>query len=109
MNVNNFHLLPAGFSNPAQSHDSILNEGFSNNLLDGLKLILSGFVMRLKAAQSNEAGEPQLAESVAGSNHGDELTHLQRLIDYIENNSKTRQVKMGGVFPLVVAQKAGGL
>ncbi|KAL9115742.1 MAG: hypothetical protein Q9227_000110 [Pyrenula ochraceoflavens] len=90
MSILKFSLMAGGFSRAAKSDDVAVNERFSETVLETVQLLLKSALLRIKSA----GGTDESADS------------LQGLIDLITENSKDGKIKMGGLFPLLVAQKS---
>lgn len=99
MTILNFGLLPGGFSRDSRSEDPVLNKRFSEIVLESVKLLLHACLLR---KQSQAIGEPSSGDSGTGQS---ELTEIQRLMDFIDEARKSDGIKMGGVFPHLIAQK----
>ena len=96
MTVTNFNLFPGGVSRESLSQDASLNERFSETVLESMKLLLNASLVRKKSqARAGEVGADQ-----------SEQTETQRLMDIIDEARKSDGIKMGGVFPQLIAQKS---
>ena len=100
MTILNFGLLPGGFSRDSRSEESDLNQRFSDIVLESVKLLLHASLLR---KQSQAIGEPSSEDSGTGQS---ELTEIERLMNFIDEARKSNGVKMGGVFPQLIAQKS---
>lgn len=92
MSIVNFSLVPGGLSRVSQSNDDAVNEKFSEIVLETVQLLLKSSLLR-----------------TASQEHGDGSTDsLQRLMDLIDENRESGRIKMGGRFPLLIAQRSAG-
>ena len=100
MTIINFNLLPGGISNSSPFQDASLSERFSEIVLESMKLLLAASLIR-KKSQAPE--EPRDTE---GGTDQSDLTEIQRLMDFIDKARMSDKIKMGGVFPQMIAQKS---
>ena len=100
MTITNFNLLPGGVSRESLSQDASLNERFSETVLESMKLLLNASLIRKKsqAPQDPRAGE-------GGADYREQI-EIQRLMDIIDEARRSDKIKMGGVFPQLIAQKS---
>ena len=103
MTIINFNLLPGGTSRESRSEDASLNERFSHIMLESVELFLKGSLIRKKSHASEEL---RVGEGGTGQS---ELTEIERLMDFMEEARKSDRIKMGGLFPQVIAQKSTSL
>ncbi|KAL9108368.1 MAG: hypothetical protein Q9227_006828 [Pyrenula ochraceoflavens] len=92
MTIINFSLVPGGLSRGSRSDqidDAVVNESFSEVVLESVKLLLKSSMVS------------QESRNVNASN----LARTMKLIKFIDENQKTGRVKMGGLFPLLIARK----
>ena len=103
MTIINFNLLPGGVSRESLSQDASLNERFSDIVLESVKLLLKASLVRKnsQAPQDPRAGEGGTGQS--------EQIKIQMLMDTIDEARNSNGIKMGGVFPQLIAQKATSL
>ncbi|KAF4609847.1 hypothetical protein G7Y89_g15776 [Cudoniella acicularis] len=103
LTILNFNLLPGGISREGRSEEIVLNNQFSDIVLETVKLLLNPSLVHKKSQANGDSfgGE-------AGTGHS-QLTEIQKLMDFIDEAWKSGNVKMGGVFPQLIAQKSTSL
>ncbi|XXG93752.1 hypothetical protein Hte_000001 [Hypoxylon texense] len=98
LRILHFNLLPGGLSRSEGSETSTLNDRFSEIVLESVKLLLNASLVRAKSQDGHSTKEIQPENQI-------DLEELQVLMDYIDEVRKSGEVKMGGVFPQVIARK----
>ncbi|MCJ1386075.1 hypothetical protein MMC17_009200 [Xylographa soralifera] len=102
MNIIYFELRPGGASKSSEGElDAKWTDAFSKLTLEATKLLLSAARMRKEAANKNEGhdNETETWEQ-------DSVTKIKSLQSYIDGAIARGDMKMGGVFPTLVARKA---
>lgn len=97
MTLTNFNLLPGGICRGLASDQCSVNESFSETMLESLKLVLHGSLIRKKCQTKMVVGDDGQGQN--------ELIARQRLMDYLDEVRESGTVIIGGYFPQVVAQK----
>lgn len=95
MAILHFNLLPAGFCKGSWLEDGVAKEHFSDILLESVNLLLNASLLRKR--QDGKGDQDA------------EVVELQRLINYTKETQESKRVKMGGIFPLLIAQKSATL
>ena len=94
MTILNFNLVPGGISRSSSPspEDAKWNEAFSKTLLEALKLLLDGSLIRKKDVPTTQESE---------------VVEIKRLMGVVDEAHASGKIEMGGVFPQVVARKTG--
>ena len=100
MSIINFNLLPGGISRQSYCDDIRWNERFSDTVLESMKAALNG---SLTSNDSQTAEERHAREAGTGQS---ESIKIRKLIRFIEKSQKSNSIKMGGLFPQLIAQKS---
>lgn len=108
MTMLNFNLIPAGFAD-VSCKDEAMKTKFSDILLESLDLLLNAALLR-KWPQDQEA-DSKNKEARNGRAYADhwQKEDILRLISYIKQERGSGDVRMGGIFPVLVAQKSAKL
>ncbi|KAJ5777173.1 LaeA-like methyltransferase [Penicillium odoratum] len=102
LNILHFNLRPGGFCQ--SSADPEVSHQFSEILTESINLFLQSALMRKE--QQYESQKHDKAESDENKAHGqDELDQLTKVKESISDTIAAGTVKMGGIFPHLVAQK----
>lgn len=101
MTMLNFNLIPAGFANLSSEGDEALKMKFSDILLESVDLLLNAALLRRWPQKQEEESENGEAETDQGQKE-----EILRLVSYIKEARGSGAVRMGGIFPVLVAQKS---
>ncbi|KAI1149833.1 hypothetical protein F4825DRAFT_429006 [Nemania diffusa] len=93
-----FNLLPGGLNRSDGSETSALNDRFSDIVLETVKLLLNASLVRAKSQDGHATKKIQ-------PDNQSRLEEIRALMDYIDEVRQSGEVKMGGVFPQVIARK----
>jgi hypothetical protein len=99
LSILHFNLTPGGLSRSGGSETSTLNDRFSEIVLESMKLLPNASLVRVKSRDIGHSTEEIQPESQR------RLEEVQALMDHIDEVRKSGKVKMGGVFPQVIARK----
>ena len=98
LNILHFNLRPGGFCQEDADPEVCLQ--FSDLLTDSVNLFLHSALMRMEQQQS------QNGTAVENGNTGEtELDELRKLKTSVSETIEAKRVRMGGIFPHLVAQK----
>lgn len=97
MVILSFSLVPGGTSRRSGVQEPALAEHFDDTLLESMALLLHASLVR-REAQSGRMTE----DAVDAMEHA----QIKRLVDWLEQMRKTKEIRMGGLFPLLIAQKS---
>ncbi|GLB09888.1 hypothetical protein AtubIFM57258_005817 [Aspergillus tubingensis] len=98
LNILHFNLRPGGFCQEDADPEVCLQ--FSDLLTDSVNLFLQSALMRMEQQQS------QNGTAVENGNTGEtELDELRKLKTSVSETIEGKRVRMGGIFPHLVAQK----
>ncbi|RAK90133.1 hypothetical protein BO79DRAFT_192478 [Aspergillus costaricaensis CBS 115574] len=98
LNILHFNLRPGGFCQ--EDGDPEVSLDFSDHLTDSVNLFLHSALMRMEQQQS------QNGTAVENGNTGEtELDELRKLKTSVSETIEAKRVRMGGIFPHLVAQK----
>lgn len=103
LTILHFNLLPGGISREGRLEDIIVNNQFSETVLETVKLLL-------KASWLHQ--ESHEADDLSGGKIGTRLSQMakfQGLMDFIDQARKSDNIKMGGFFPQLIARKSTNL
>ena len=95
MNLIHFDLVGAGICNNLHAENASLNTNFSRTLLETMKLLLQGSLIR-RQSQNVENDIDQ----------GYEVSDVQKLISGIDEVYDSGKLLVGGLFPLLIAQRS---
>ena len=99
MGIINFNLRPGGFSRGFPSPQPEMDDLLSDILLESMRLFLNASLLRQNSRTNTETDD---SEEDKAQHEG---TNIQALMDYFETARKANTIKMGGLFPQVIAQK----
>lgn len=104
MTMLNFNLIPAGFANVSSGADEAMKLKFSDILLESVDLLLNAALLRRWPEKQQEESENE----EAGNTRADkgEKEEILKLVSYIKEVRESGAVRMGGIFPVLVAQKS---
>ena len=94
MNIVNFGLIPGGASKALSSIETALITSFSVTILETMHLLLKGALIRKQS------------EGLTGYVHQNKMAELQRLMGHVDTIRGSEQAIIGGLFPLLIAQKS---
>ena len=94
MNLIQFSLQPAGVCDNLQAENASLKSSFSKTVLETMKLLLQGSMIRKQSSHGESHTETN-----------SEISDIQRLMGYIDELYGSGKVLVGGFFPLLIAQK----
>ncbi|RAH55358.1 hypothetical protein BO85DRAFT_522209 [Aspergillus piperis CBS 112811] len=98
LNILHFNLRPGGFCQEDGDPEVCLE--FSDHLTDSVNLFLHSALMRMEQQQS------QNGSAVENGNTGEtKLDELRKLKTSVSETIEAKRVRMGGIFPHLVAQK----
>lgn len=103
MTMLNFNLIPAGFTNVSTGEDEAMKMKFSDILLESVDLLLNAALLRRWPQEESESGEAGTDRAYADQGQKEAIL---RLISYIKEVRGSGDVRMGGIFPVLVAQKS---
>ena len=103
LTIINFNLIPGGITRNSRPQDASINERFSDIVLESVKLLLEAALIRKKSQvpEKSECGQTSMGQSG--------LPEIQKLMDFIDEARKSDRIKMGGVFPQLIAQVSSRL
>ena len=98
--IHHFNLLPGGIARVPRLEETSLNEHFSDIVLESMKLLLKGSLIR----EMHQLGLAQVHSEEYNTSES-RLKTLQSLMGFIDEIRKSGMIMMGGVFPQIIAQK----
>jgi len=100
LTILNFNLLPGGLSRETKSDEIALNNRFSDIVLESVELLLNASLVRKK---SEMIADP-LGEKT--SMKEGQLMEIEKLVGFVNDARGSGKIRMGGVFPQLIAQKS---
>ena len=105
MILHSFSLVPGGFTRETQPQDLKVNEAFSDTILESMQRLLASSVTRKQEAEQVREAEGSPDES-SDKDYASEAVCIQKLVDFMDRTRKTEDIRVGGFFPLLIAQKS---
>ena len=99
MTIINFNLVPGGIARGIHSVSTDHNDRLSDILLESMELLLNASAMRLTLQTSEELSIKDDSKEQHTLEETRALTHC------IEELRASQKIRMGGVFPQLIAQK----